>query len=78
MLITTPDPVFKELSREDFSNEWADIIVMDFWRLLREKLEGKPGIKYLAVGLGQDDAASTKRLKSLWWGDEDTFGRSAE
>ena len=79
VLITTPDPAFKNLTVHNFKNEWAEVLVMDFWRLLREELEGKPGIRYLAVGLGQDDAANTKRLRSLWWGNgSESSTKSAE
>ena len=79
VLITTPDPAFKDLTAENFKNEWSEVLVMDFWRLLRSKLEGKPGIKYLAVGLGQDDRGNSNRLRSLWWGDVDeTVSKSAE
>ena len=69
VLITTPDPAFAGLKADDFKNEWAEVLVMDFWRLLRGELENKPGIKYLAVGLSENDAENSKRLKSLWWGD---------
>jgi UDPglucose 6-dehydrogenase len=72
VLITTPDPAFVDLTADDFKNEWAEVLVMDFWRLLRNQLENKPGIKYLAVGLSESDAENTKRLKTLWWGDSET------
>jgi UDPglucose 6-dehydrogenase len=69
VLITTPDPKFKDLTVDDFKNEWAEVIVMDFWRLLRSELEGRPDIKYLAVGLSEDNDANSRRLKKLWCGD---------
>lgn len=69
VLVTTPDPEFKNLTPEDFKNEWSEVLVMDFWRLLRTALEGKPGIRYIAAGLSENDAENTKRLKALWWGD---------
>jgi UDPglucose 6-dehydrogenase len=68
VLITTADPSFKELTAESFKNEWAEVLVVDFWRLLQEKLENAPNIKYIAVGQGDDDAKNTARLKELWWG----------
>jgi UDPglucose 6-dehydrogenase len=70
VLITTPDPAFANLTSNDFKNEWAEVLVMDFWRLLRSELSEKPGIKYLAVGQSDDDLNNTKRLKALWWGDD--------
>lgn len=69
VLITTPDPVFKALSADDFKNEWSQVLVFDFWRILREKLDGQQHIRYVATGVSEDDAANTARLKSLWWGE---------
>ncbi len=71
VLITTPDPAFKALSSEHFRNEWAKVVVVDFWRILREKLEDASHIRYIGVGLSVDNAANTNRLKSLWWGQSD-------
>jgi UDPglucose 6-dehydrogenase len=67
VLITTPDPAFKDLDAASFKNEWAEVLVFDFWRILMDKLQDKPGIKYIGVGTSGDDAANTARLKSLWW-----------
>ena len=79
VLITTPDPAFKSLTAADFKNEWAQILVMDFWRLLRDELEDQPGISYMAVGLSENDASNSSRLKSLWWGkDRESSTKSAE
>lgn len=79
VLITTPDPVFNSLSASDFTNEWAEVLVFDFWRILRDNLEGQPRIKYVGVGLSEDDAANTTRLKKLWWGDDDdAMGKAGE
>lgn len=67
VLITTPDPQFKALEAENFKNEWSEVLVFDFWRILMDKLQNKPGIKYIGVGTSEDDAANTARLKELWW-----------
>lgn len=67
VLITTPDPVFRRLTEKSFKNEWAEVLVFDFWRILKDELQGKPGIRYVGVGLSEDDSANTSRLKSLWW-----------
>lgn len=69
ILITTPDPVFKALTENDFKNDRAEVMVFDFWRILRDNLEGRANIKYIGVGLSEDDIANTARLKELWWGD---------
>lgn len=69
VLITTPDPAFASLSAPDFKNDWAEVLVVDFWRICRERLEGAPGIRYVAAGISEDDAANSARLKKLWWGE---------
>jgi UDP-N-acetyl-D-mannosaminuronate dehydrogenase len=69
VLITTPDPAFRFLTASDFKNEWAEVLVVDFWRICSDQLRDKPGINYRAVGTSEDDAANTARLKKLWWGE---------
>ena len=69
VLITTPDAAFRDLTSANFRNEWAEVLVIDLWRLLRNELTNKPGIKYVAVGLSEDDNANAERLKKLWWGE---------
>lgn len=79
VLITTPDPAFRSLSAMDFHNEWSEVLVVDFWRLLRSELEGQPHIKYLGIGLSEDDAANNARLRSIWCEDHSAGkGTSAE
>ncbi len=79
VLITNPDPAFKQLELKDFKNEWADVLVFDFWRLLENKLANADGIKYVGIGMSEDDIANTARLKDLWWGKADeSFGSAAE
>jgi UDPglucose 6-dehydrogenase len=68
VLIATPDPAFKELTAENFRNGHAEVLVVDFWRLLKDKLTNQPNIKYIAFGHGDNDEANTKRLKELWGG----------
>jgi len=77
VLITTPDPAFSNLKASDFKNEWAEILVMDFWRLLQDRLSGQPGIRYVAIGRSEDDQANTERLKQLWWGKDGEALRTA-
>jgi len=68
VLITTPDPFFKELTAESFKNERAEVLVFDFWRLLEQPLTGQKHIKYIAFGNGDDDLVNTAKLKELWGG----------
>jgi len=79
VLITTPDPVFKELSAESFRNERAEVLVVDFWRILLDKLNGQTNINYIPFGYGSDDQLNTKRLKELWGGTaKETFQTSGK
>lgn len=79
VLITTPDPAFKDLTAASFKNEWSEVLVFDFWRLLADKIADAPGIKYVGIGTSEDDAANTARLKELWWGEAgESVGTSAE
>jgi len=74
VLITTPDPFFENLTAEHFRNERAEVLVIDFWRLLKDKLTNQPHIKYVPFGYSDDDQANTKRLKELWGGvEKDNF-----
>lgn len=73
VLITTPDPVFKELTADNFKNERTEVLVVDFWRILQEKLSGHPHIKYIGIGRGQNDAENSNRLRQLWGGTEKEF-----
>src|SRR5437867_4185369 len=68
VIIATPDPAFKELQLDDFKNEWAKVLVVDFWRLLQTKLVDVAHINYVAVGKSEDDARNTERLRKLWCG----------
>jgi UDPglucose 6-dehydrogenase len=65
VLVTTPDPAFRQLTAADFPARAAAVTVIDFWRLLKH-LRGAPGIAYVAVGTSADDAANTARLDALW------------
>jgi len=69
VLITTPDPAFKDLTAASFKNEWSEVLVFDFWRLLADKVADAPGIKYVGIGTSENDIANTARLKKLWWGE---------
>jgi len=78
VLIATPDPAFKDLTAEDFRNDHAEVLVVDFWRLLKDKLTNQPNIKYVAFGYG-DNQTNTKRLKELWGGTaKETFQTSGK
>jgi UDPglucose 6-dehydrogenase len=66
VLITTPDPAFRDLTAEDFLVGRDRATVVDFWRTLHEALEGQPSIQYVPVGRGQADLLRTSDLAALW------------
>lgn len=66
VLIATPDPIFKMLKAKDFRNEFPEVLVFDFWRLLRDELENEPQIRYVGIGTSENDEANTARLERLW------------
>jgi len=67
VVITTPDPAFKELEAADFTGtKGRETIIIDFWRLLSKELAGREGIQYIAIGRSRNDEANAARLSSLW------------
>ena len=69
VLITTPDPIFKNLTANNFNLDRVAVTVVDFWRILDRSIIQHPKIKYVAVGRSVDDAANAARLAQLWTGD---------
>jgi UDPglucose 6-dehydrogenase len=66
VVIATPDPEFRALQLTDFPQLKPPILVYDCWRLLREKLQGSPNIRYIPLGIGVEDGKNAERLKILW------------
>src|SRR4051812_27822071 len=51
VLITTSDPVFKELNASNFARLKPNVTVVDFWRILERELVGhQPRIRYVPIG----------------------------
>ncbi len=71
VLITTPDPAFKKLKASEFKNQWAEVTVFDFWRILQKELDGHDHIRYIPIGRSRDDDANTRRLRELWCGPDE-------
>ncbi|HEX6132509.1 MAG TPA: nucleotide sugar dehydrogenase [Longimicrobiales bacterium] len=65
-LITTPDRAYAKLRASDFARPGASVVVVDFWRLLRDELERAPGIEYVALGIGPGGAEAGEPLAALW------------
>ena len=68
VFITTPDPLFVDLTAADFDNEWPKVTVFDFWRILFDRLSDSPRIRYIGTGLGDMNEANSERLRHLWQG----------
>jgi UDPglucose 6-dehydrogenase len=66
VLITTPDPLYAELSPGRFNGKPRPVVVFDFWRILRAALGDHPNIRYRATGVSPDDGANERRLAALW------------
>lgn len=66
VVITTPDPQFRALGPLDFPHKTPQVVVYDCWRILRAKLASASHLRYVALGVGTDEASHGTRLKNLW------------
>jgi UDPglucose 6-dehydrogenase len=66
VVITTPDPVYRALTANDFGGGRKQVTVVDCWRLLASTLAHAPNIHYVAIGRSRDEARNTARLAALW------------
>jgi UDPglucose 6-dehydrogenase len=66
ILIATPDPEFAALTPTDFTDGSRRVVVIDFWRLLADRLVDQPAIEYIPYGRGGKEAEYTKTLQALW------------
>ena len=66
VVITTPDPEFKALTAADFHRDGSTVTVIDFWRILGDKLAGVPGIEYIPYGKGPAEIDEDGVLYHLW------------
>jgi UDPglucose 6-dehydrogenase len=67
VVITTPDPEFRQLKFTDFSTEGkSEVTVYDFWRVLAAELTNRPNINYIPIGKSVDDAKNSLELIKLW------------
>jgi UDPglucose 6-dehydrogenase len=66
VLITTPDPLFKKITADD-PNKAANIVtVVDFWRILDNKLNNQSNNQYIPVGRSIENVSNAARLDQLW------------
>lgn len=66
LLVATPDPEFAALTLEQVRGGRDNTIVVDFWRLLSDVLDGQAGIDYIAGGRGEHSESNQDRLRKLW------------
>jgi UDPglucose 6-dehydrogenase len=66
IVITTPDPMFAELTADDLKNNKEGIIVYDFWRILNSDIQKSSSVRYIGSGICNDLTNSTKKLEILW------------
>jgi UDPglucose 6-dehydrogenase len=65
VFITTPDPAFRDLRKEDFFRGRKPKTVVDFWRMLKGELEGG-SINYIPVGMSATNVNTAELLKRMW------------
>jgi hypothetical protein len=65
-LIATPDPEFAALTAADFTDGSRAVVVIDFWRILADRLSNQRGIEYIPYGRGESGGASVNVLQELW------------
>ena len=65
-LIATPDPEFAALTAADFTDGSRDVVVIDFWRILADRLSNQRRIEYIPYGRGESSGAYVTVLQDLW------------
>ena len=64
VFITTPDPAFKDLRKEDFSRGKNPKTVVDFWRIFKGEFQDDS--RYIPAGLSPDVDEGAGILKDMW------------
>lgn len=66
VLVTTPDPAFRDLTKEDLGCVGHGAVFLDVWRILNPDLVSACGLRYIATGQSSDDVSNATRLLELW------------
>jgi len=74
--LTTPDPVFRALTRDELVRAGRGAIFLDVWRMMDPNLVASCGLRYMATGQSSEDALNATRLGALW-GDSQVRGTMA-
>lgn len=66
VLVVNPDDEFRALAAEDFRRGPAPKRVVDFWRVLGDRLDGVEGVEYLPFGRQEEAGDVEDLLRRLW------------
>jgi UDPglucose 6-dehydrogenase len=66
VLLTTPDPAFRTLTREELGRAGPGAVLLDVWRMLDADLVSSCGLRYIATGQSSEDVVNATRLVELW------------
>jgi UDPglucose 6-dehydrogenase len=66
VILTTPDPAFRALTRDQLELPARGAVFLDIWRLLDADLVASCGLRYMATGQSSEDALNATRLAALW------------
>lgn len=66
VIIASPDPLFMTLRGEDFPKKDPPVIVLDCWRILRTELAEEGHVKYLPLGVAEEEEATSAAMARLW------------
>jgi UDPglucose 6-dehydrogenase len=65
VLLTTPDPAFRALTKEELGCTAPNALFLDVWRMLDADLVTSCGLRYVATGQSNEDDANATRLAEL-------------
>ena len=68
VVVATPDPAFAAIGPAELCPDGREVVMVDYWRLLADRCDGVPGIRYLAAGRSWNDDANAAQLGRVWDG----------
>jgi len=66
IIFTTADAIYSSLSVEEILHNRDYVTVIDFWRLMADKLSNIPKVRYIPVGRCTDEMLSANELTRIW------------
>ena len=76
VLITTADDEFKQLKSADFAADGREVVVYDFWRILKSELSNKDNIKYHPIGCSNNHESQATFLTELWGSETNNLSKA--